>query len=87
VLKTFRTGKVLNSARRNIERLTRIIDNLLDISRIESGRIGIKKKPVDISELARQVAASFGNKARERSILRASCEYQENTRARPGHFS
>jgi PAS domain S-box-containing protein len=64
----FEQENVLNSARRNIERLTRIIDNLLDISRIESGRIGIKKKPVDISELARQVAVSFGNKARERSI-------------------
>lgn len=51
--------KVLSTARSNIDRLARIIDSLLDISKIEAGKVELKRGLVDIAELIRQAASSF----------------------------
>ncbi len=42
-----------------INRITRIVEGLLDISRIESGKLQLNKGMVDLSELAGSIAASF----------------------------
>ena len=51
--------------RRNIERLERLISDLLDISRMEAGKIKLDKKPVDInaviSEVLRLLESPAGN--------------------------
>jgi len=41
---------------RQTKRLTRLIDELLDVSRIESGRVDYQFGPVDLGELAEEVA-------------------------------
>ncbi len=40
-----------------IDRITRIVNNLLDLSKIESGRIELKIEPVDFIEVAKSVGA------------------------------
>jgi len=51
--------KFLLVARNNIERLMRLIDDLLDISRLESGKMTMRRDRIDISGLIKGVADSF----------------------------
>ncbi len=46
----------------SIDRLRRIIDNLLDISKIEAGRLEIKMNMVDFVSVAKQVEKTFENR-------------------------
>lgn len=60
--------KILSTAKSNIDRLSRIVNSLLDISRIEAGKIEIKKRLVSISSLLRQVAANYEMAAGEKGL-------------------
>ena len=60
--------KILLTSRDNMDRLARIINNLLDISKIESGKIELKREPVDINELARKTAANFELRLGEKGL-------------------
>ena len=60
--------RVLSIARDNIDRLARIIDGLLDISKIEAGKIELKKRLVNIVSIARQVLNSFELITKEKGI-------------------
>lgn len=51
--------KRLTSAARMIERLATLIDDLLDVSRISSGRLELRRAEVDLSALVKEVAARF----------------------------
>lgn len=44
---------ILNMSSENIGRLARIIDNLLDISKIEAGKLKLKKTLVDLSQIVK----------------------------------
>jgi len=59
---------ILSTAKENIDRLARLINNLLDVSKIEAGKMETKKGQVDIVELAGQVAAAFEVKAQEKKL-------------------
>jgi len=59
---------VLNPCMEDINRLSRIIDNLLDISKIEGQKISIKREMVDIVQLAKNVISSFQVKATDNNI-------------------
>ena len=48
-------SEVLEAAREDSDRLNRVIEDLLDISRIESGRAGIRLKPMNPEDLVLQV--------------------------------
>ena len=48
-----RLARHLNTIRTQVARVTRLISSLLDISRIESGRLGLTWEPVDLVFLAR----------------------------------
>jgi signal transduction histidine kinase len=51
--------KYLKIAREEVDRLTRLVQDLLDLARIKSGSISLNKEPLDIGELAIKVATEF----------------------------
>lgn len=48
-------------AQRSIQRLTALIDELLDVSRISGGRLALVPEEVDLAELARDVVSRFSD--------------------------
>ena len=60
--------KVLTVAKNNIDRLARIISSLLDISKIEAGKLELKKERVNITNLIGQVASSFEQKIKKKGL-------------------
>ncbi len=52
----------------DIDRLTRIINDLLDISKIEARKLQLKRTSVNISNLVKEVCASFASRAREKGL-------------------
>lgn len=60
--------KVLSSAKGNIDRLARIINDLLDISKIEAGKMEMRKDRVDFVELAEGVLAGMEAVVRQKGL-------------------
>lgn len=56
----------------NIDRLTRIIDNLLLISRVDEGKIALEKELVDLGELVNQVKETMAPTAARNKIALAT---------------
>ncbi|MEL7107439.1 MAG: ATP-binding protein [Pseudomonadota bacterium] len=56
------------SIRRSSEHLAGLIEGLLDISRIEAGRIEIMRDRINLRTLLRQIASIFEEEAREKGI-------------------
>jgi len=65
---TQKQKEFLSMCLEDIDRLSRIIDGLLDISRIESGKIILKKETLDIVELARSAASSLSVKIKNKGL-------------------
>jgi len=59
---------ILSTAQENIDRLARLINNLLDVSKIEAGKMETKKEQLNVPELAGQVISTFETKAKERGL-------------------
>lgn len=53
----------------NIERLTRMINDLLDLSRIEAGRMDLHQSAVNMGSLVREVVETLQPMAQERSLI------------------
>jgi signal transduction histidine kinase len=51
--------RVIGSSDRQLMRLTRLIDDLLDGSRLSTGRLTLSLEPVDLSELVREALERF----------------------------
>jgi PAS domain S-box-containing protein len=60
--------KFLNIAQANIDRLSRVINDLLDISKLEAGRIELRKQSVNINTLVEHVVSSYDSKALQKGI-------------------
>ncbi len=60
--------EILVIAKNNIERLARIINGLLDISKIESGKIALKKEEADLTAVIRATVQTFEGKAKEKGL-------------------
>jgi signal transduction histidine kinase/GGDEF domain-containing protein len=60
--------KFLSMAERNIDRLTNILNNLLDLSRIEAGKIGMKFEELDPRTFIEFVVSSLKPQADGKSI-------------------
>jgi signal transduction histidine kinase len=54
----------LGRMREQVERLTKLATDLLDLSRLDAGRIAVATEPIDLSGLADELAAEFGPRAR-----------------------
>ncbi len=53
---------------RNGRQLLQIIDDILDISKVESGKLEVEKLPVSLHELARDAIAMLGIRAQQKRI-------------------
>ncbi len=53
---TERTRHLLDIARKNSDRLTRLINDLLDIGKMEAGKLPLALRPVPLAEALRQAA-------------------------------
>jgi signal transduction histidine kinase len=60
--------ELLNGIRRNARRLLRFIDDLLDLSRIDSGQLRLDVVPVDGTALVQQVVGVFSGAAEARGV-------------------
>ncbi len=60
--------RALSLALNAIDRLGRIIDELLDMSKIESGRIALKRERLDLAALVRETGATFQSLASDRGL-------------------
>jgi signal transduction histidine kinase len=57
----------LAEMRLQVERLTRLATDLLDLSRLDAGRLHVEMVPVDLAEIAASLAAEFGGVGRGRA--------------------
>ena len=71
----------LSTIARNTERLQRIVDDLLDLSRLEAGRWQPELVPVDVLKAAESCWLSFTDRAADRSIA-FSAESETDAKAR-----
>ena len=58
----------MNSVRRNAHRLKRLVDDMLDVSRIEAGRMPLRRGPVDLAEVVSDVVTELLPLARAREL-------------------
>lgn len=60
--------KYFNMSLRNIHRLKGLIDNMLDIAKIEKGKLEIVKKKTDIVGIIKEVVSDFSYKIKRRGL-------------------
>jgi len=65
---TPRGKEVLEAIGSDCERLTRLIDNLLELSKIESGAIQVKTEPVDVSYLLEEAVRPLKFQAESKGV-------------------
>lgn len=65
---TLEQEKTLGRMRRNVGRLTSLVQDMLDASRLETGRMKFETDPTDVAQLAREVADDFRRPAGEHGI-------------------
>ena len=52
-------GELMTKARRQVDRLGKLVEDLLDVSRLESGRMHLASSDVDMNELVDEVVVDF----------------------------
>ncbi len=67
-------NKMLSMATKNVDRLSRLIDDLLDFSKLESGKMEVRPQVVELSPLLKEAAMSMETWSKSRNI---SVTYQE----------
>jgi signal transduction histidine kinase len=71
-----RHGREVAAMKRQVTRLAELIDGLLDVSRISTGRLRIHREPVDLPALVQEMAARFVPEA-ERAGSALDVRYSE----------
>jgi signal transduction histidine kinase/CheY-like chemotaxis protein len=62
------TGKALDILQRQLKHLTKLIDDLLDVSRITTGKLRLAQERVDVTALARTAAETTAPLAQQRGL-------------------
>ena len=60
--------EVLGSGKKHIERLARLVTDLLDLSKIESGKVEIKREKVDIAALTEEILKTYGKDMSDKKL-------------------
>jgi PAS domain S-box-containing protein len=63
------SGDLVSKARRQVERLGKLVEDLLDVSRLESRRMQFSSADVEMNELADDVVADFRAQTRNHDIF------------------
>ena len=63
-----RANRNVARIRRNTERMARLIDDLVDVGRVDAGQLPIESERVAVSSLVSEIVASFEAIAAERSV-------------------
>ncbi len=74
---TERMREFVNIALRNLDRLIRLVDELLDLSRIQSGRVVVELVPVSVKDAADRAVQAVRGFAQERGV-KLQCEDAED---------
>ncbi|HEY8879458.1 MAG TPA: ATP-binding protein [Roseateles sp.] len=61
-------GQALDILERQLRHLTKLIDDLLDVSRITTGKLRLANEPVDLTQLAHSVAAAVAPLAEQHGL-------------------
>jgi len=70
-----RVLETTNAAVRQLQKLARLVDQLLDVSRITAGRLHLEPADIDLGELAREVASGYDEQCREAGLaMSVRCE-------------
>lgn len=64
-----RQKEFLECGQRNVNRLLRLVNDLLELSRIEAGKLQIKKEEVDIKELADEAVKTYEMEISKKQLL------------------
>jgi PAS domain S-box-containing protein len=67
-LPTEKTQKAFDTIERNVRAQARLIDDLLDVSRIISGKLLIEPRPIEIAKVVEAAAESIGPTAEEKGV-------------------
>lgn len=62
-------AKFMSMAERNIDRLARLINDLLDLSRMEAGKMQLQLAEVDIKRIIEQAVETFKTRADDKAII------------------
>jgi signal transduction histidine kinase len=63
-----RQEEFLDMAKRNLDRLTRLITDILDFQKLEYGKMALKMEPHDINEVVREVCNTMMSLANEKGL-------------------
>lgn len=60
--------EILEIALHNSDRLVRLVNDILDVTRLETGRMAMKREPVEVSQVVQRAAAELAAYASERGV-------------------
>jgi two-component system, OmpR family, phosphate regulon sensor histidine kinase PhoR len=61
--------RFLETARRHADRLGRLVDDLLQLSDVETGKVALRLEPVEVDEVVATVTAMFEGQAGQKAVL------------------
>jgi signal transduction histidine kinase len=61
--------EMLEGGKRNVERLIRLVTDLLDISKIEAGKVELKREKVDIRALIEEISKTYENEISNKGLI------------------
>lgn len=65
---TPKQAEVLNTVKANVERLIRLTNNILDISKIEAGKMEMNNTSFDLPALIREIASCFNTEFKKKNL-------------------
>lgn len=75
--------ELLSMIRRNAKRLQQVTENILDVTRIESGSFGLKKELFDLNEVIMAVLAAYGSDVKKADQLKIILTSKESFYVEP----
>jgi len=61
--------KMLKTGKRNVERLIRLVNDMLDLAKIEAGKMEIRREHFDISALVNEILTSYEGEISKKQII------------------